>query len=97
HQFDEGFGYFGAARNYLEYSDDEIAGKDGRDEFKAGYNDYSSDGQIDLASEYNWGNSTNAAKRDRGAEVRTDFTAAAMNAFIAGRKLINEAVGNDLT
>ncbi len=97
HQFDEGFGYFGAARNYLEYSDDEIAAKDGRDEFKAGYNDYSSDGQIDLASEYNWGNSTNAAKRDRGAEVRTDFTAAAMNAFIAGRKLINEAVGNDLT
>lgn len=97
HQFDEGFGYFGAARNYLEYSDDEIAAKDGRDEFKAGYNDYSSDGQIDLASEYNWGNSTNAAKRDRGAEVRTDFTAAAMNAFISGRKLINEAVGTALT
>lgn len=97
HQFDEGFGYFGAARNYLEYSDDEIAAKGGRDEFKLGYNDYSSNGEIDLAAEYNWGNSTNAAKRDRGAEVRTDFTAAAMNAFISGRKLISEAVGTDLT
>jgi len=27
HGFDEGFGYFGAARNYLEYTDKEILGK----------------------------------------------------------------------
>ncbi|RZF80609.1 DUF4856 domain-containing protein [Pseudoalteromonas sp. CO325X] len=97
HQFDEGFGYFGAARNYLEYSDDEIAGKGGRDGFANGYHDYSNDGQIDLAAEYNWGNSTNAAKRDRGATVTTDFTAAAMNAFIAGRKIINDNVGSELS
>ncbi|GAP74924.1 hypothetical protein W04_1442 [Pseudoalteromonas sp. SW0106-04] len=97
HQFDEGFGYFGAARNYLEYSDDEIAGKGGRDGFANGYNDYDSNGQIDLAAEYNWGNSTNAAKRDRGATVTTDFTAAAMNAFIAGRKIINDNVGSELS
>ena len=93
HQFDEGFGYFGAARNYLEYSDDELAGKGGREAFASGYNDYSGDGQINLTSEYNWGNSTNAAKRDRGATVTTDFSAAAMNAFIAGRKIINDNVG----
>ncbi|WP_105201037.1 DUF4856 domain-containing protein [Pseudoalteromonas sp. T1lg10] len=96
HQFDEGFGYFGAARNYLEYSDDELAGKGGREAFASGYNDYSGDGQINLTSEYNWGNSTNAAKRDRGATVTTDFSAAAMNAFIAGRKIINDNVGADL-
>ena len=29
HGYDEGFGYFGAASDYLEYSDDEIASKDG--------------------------------------------------------------------
>lgn len=96
HQFDEGFGYFGAARNYLEYSDDEIASKGGRPEFK-GKNDYSADGLIDLGSEFNWGNSTNAAKRDRGAQMRTDFTATAMNAFIQGRKIINENVPNALS
>ncbi|WP_105264961.1 DUF4856 domain-containing protein [Pseudoalteromonas sp. T1lg76] len=96
HHFDEGFGYFGAARNYLEYSDDELAGKGGREAFASGYNDYSGDGQINLNSEYNWGNSTNAAKRDRGATVTTDFSAAAMNAFIAGRKIINDNVGANL-
>ncbi|MEO2279029.1 DUF4856 domain-containing protein [Pseudoalteromonas pernae] len=97
HQFDEGFGYFGAARNYLEYSDDEIAAKGGREAFSGSYNDYTGDGLIDLAAEYNWGNSTNAAKRDRGAAVTTDFSAAAMNAFIAGRKIINDNVGTALT
>ncbi|WP_462158711.1 DUF4856 domain-containing protein [Pseudoalteromonas sp. GB56] len=97
HHFDEGFGYFGAARNYLEYSDDEIAAAGGREAFSGSYNDYSGDGMIDLASEYNWGNSTNAAKRDRGATVTTDFSAAAMNAFIAGRKIISDNVGAELT
>ena len=29
HQWDEGYGYFGAARNYNDYTDDEIAGKGG--------------------------------------------------------------------
>ncbi|WP_105255327.1 DUF4856 domain-containing protein [Pseudoalteromonas sp. T1lg75] len=97
HHFDEGFGYFGAARNYLEYSDDEIAGKGGREAFASGYNDYSGDTLIDLKLEYNWGNSTNAAKRDRGATVTTDYSAAAMNAFIAGRKIINDNVGSALS
>ena len=99
HKFDEGYGYFGAAINYLEYSDDEIAGKGGREEFGNGYNDFDGDGKIDLNSEYNFGNSTNAAKRDRGTKGNahpTDFTAQAQLAFIEARKLINDNVGTDV-
>ncbi|MEI5638338.1 MULTISPECIES: DUF4856 domain-containing protein [unclassified Pseudoalteromonas] len=99
HKFDEGYGYFGAAINYLEYSDDEIAGKGGREEFGNGYNDFDGNGEIDLNSEYNFGNSTNAAKRDRGTKGNahpTDFTAQAQLAFIAARKLINDNVGTDV-
>lgn len=99
HKFDEGYGYFGAAINYLEYSDDEIAGKGGREEFGNGYNDFDGNGEIDLNSEYNFGNSTNAAKRDRGTKGNahpTDFTAQAQLAFIEARKLINDNVGTDV-
>ena len=90
HQYDEGFGYFGAARHYLEFSDEAIS--DG-----SASADIDGDGKIDLASEYNWGNSTNAAKRDKGAVVATDFSSAAMTAFIAGRKIINDAAPSALT
>ncbi|WP_206074085.1 DUF4856 domain-containing protein [Pseudoalteromonas rubra] len=96
HQWDEGFGYFGAARNYMSYSDDEIAGKGGRDGFSAGYNDANGDGKIDFNSEYNFGNSTNAAKRDRGTVGNakpTDLTKEAFEAFYKGRKLINSTDG----
>ncbi|WP_199886158.1 DUF4856 domain-containing protein [Pseudoalteromonas sp. T1lg23B] len=99
HQWDEGFGYFGAARNYASYTDEEIAGKGGRDGWQ-GYNDYNADGKIDLNSEYNFGNSTNAAKRDLGskdAEAPTDYSKEAFDAFFAGRKLISDNVGTELT
>lgn len=88
HQFDEGFGYFGAARDYLAYTDEEIAGSGGRAEWSEGYYDTNSDGSIDLFSEVNFGQSVNAAKRDLGATVATDYTAQAMAAFLAGRALI---------
>ncbi|GIU48920.1 MULTISPECIES: DUF4856 domain-containing protein [Shewanella] len=103
HQFDEGFGYFGAARNYLEYSDVEIAGKVTDDEGRADWNgsqDTDGDGKIDLRSEYNFGQSVNAAKRDLGTAdnaMPTDYTMQAMEAFIAGRKIINDNVGSALT
>ncbi|WP_372767061.1 DUF4856 domain-containing protein [Pseudoalteromonas sp.] len=95
HQFDEGFGYFGASRNYLEYADSEIAKKAGRENFQ-GKNDINGDGVIDLTSEFIWGNSSNAAKRDLGAEVATDLTAKAMTHFIAGRKMISDNVGKNV-
>ncbi|WP_157465907.1 DUF4856 domain-containing protein [Colwellia sp. TT2012] len=104
HQFDEGFGYFGAARDYLSYSDNEIAGKvssdeDGRSDWN-GQHDTDGDGVIDLMSEKNFGNSVNAAKRDRGSKdntAATDYTKQAMEAFLSGRKLINDRAGFALT
>jgi hypothetical protein len=99
HQFDEGFGYFGAARDYLAYSDDEIASKGGRETWQGQY-DTDGDGEIDLLSEKNFGNSVNAAKRDRGSKnnaAATDYTKQAMEAFLMGRKLINDNAGMDLS
>jgi hypothetical protein len=112
HQFDEGFGYFGAARDYLAYSDHEIAGKVKDDESNGrltwnGQHDTDGDDAIDLMSEKNFGNSVNAAKRDRGSEfladdvtpnpAATNYTKQAMDAFLMGRKLINDNAGADLT
>lgn len=82
HQWDEGFGYFGAARDYNDYTDAEIA--------SPSYADSNSDNAIDLKSEYNFAGSTNCAKRDAGSDASapTDFTRTAFDAFLAGRHLI---------
>jgi hypothetical protein len=97
HSYDEGFGYFGAARNYSGFTDDEIAGKGGRDDWQV-FNDADADGLINFKREYNFGHSQNAAKRDLGSaangEDATDFTGDIFNAWIAGRRLISTAGGN---
>ena len=95
HQFDEGYGYFGAARNYNEYTDDEVSAKGGRDDWQK-YHDTDADGMIDLAAEYNFGNSTNASKRDRGTADKTnptDFSKTVFDAFLMGRAIISDAGG----
>ncbi|MBX2812167.1 MAG: DUF4856 domain-containing protein [Myxococcales bacterium] len=88
HAWDEGFGYFGAARNYADYTDEEIAGGVTKD-----FND---DNNIDFYSEFNFGASTNAAKRDLGSspEATTDYTKDAFDAFLGGRTLIVNANGD---
>jgi hypothetical protein len=96
HQFDEAFGYFGAARDYLDYSDDEVAAKSGRDDWQL-YHDTNGDGSIDFNSEYNFGQSTNASKRDRSATVAIDLSKDAMTAFLQGRKFLNDTAGVALT
>ncbi|MBU2916768.1 cadherin repeat domain-containing protein [Psychrosphaera sp. F3M07] len=104
HQFDEGFGYFGATPDYLAYSDTEIAGKvtsddNGRSDWN-GKHDSNNDGEIDLTSEVIFGIAANAAKRDLGTASNTsptDYTAQIMNAFISGRKIINDNVGSALS
>ncbi len=95
HAWDEGFGYWGGAINYLEYSDDEIATADGRPEYSPGYNDYNGDGAIDLISEINYSASVNAGKRDRGSadSAPTDFSTTTMTAFLTGRAIIAAADG----
>lgn len=98
HQFDEGFGYFGATRDYNQYNDNEISSKvvtdaDGRADWN-GYHDTDQDSAIDLTSEFIFGNAVNAGKRDRGASVAsTDFSNAAFTAFLTGRAIINQAGG----
>jgi hypothetical protein len=95
HAWDEGFGYFGAARDYGDYTDEEIAGAGGRPAYARGYHDSDGDGAIDLRSEYNFGASTNAAKRDLGsaASAPTDFAKAIFDAFLTGRAIISSAEG----
>ena len=92
HSWDEGFGYFGAARNYNDYTDLEIRAKDGRPEYNKGFHDANGDGLIDMNSEINFAASVNAAKRDLGSadSAPTDFTKATFDAFLTGRALITQ-------
>lgn len=90
HQWDEGFGYFGAARDYNSRTDVETK--------TTAYNDTNEDGVIDVYSEYSYGHSINASKRDAGAtDAGTDFSKAAMDAFLAGRQFIQDFTGTDTT
>ena len=84
HKWDEAFGYFGAARDYLRYTDVNLAGKTAAD-FTF---DSNGDGQIDFKSEYNFGLSRNAGKRDKGGSG-VDFTKEIFQAFVTGRATIS--------
>lgn len=95
HVWDEGFGYFGATRDYANYTDDEAAGKGGRPDYETGRHDTNGDGAIDLKSEYNFHAAVNAPKRDRGSSDAdpTDFSQAAIDGFLLGRAIIDAAEG----
>jgi hypothetical protein len=87
HNWDEAFGYFGAARNYDTYSDDtlNVSG--------ANYRDENSDTKIDLRSEYNFSMmGTYTARRDRGLSPQ-DWSGDVFKAFRTGRAIIS-AKGN---
>jgi hypothetical protein len=89
HAWDEGFGYFGASINYASMSDSDI--KD------IGHADADDDGAIDLLSEKVYGHAVNAAKRDMGAVVATNYTKQAWDGFYQGRMVIDAAAGTALT
>ena len=103
HDWDEAFGYYGAARNGNEFTDDEAVGKtpgtgfpEARDAYKNGYNDANADSSIDPRSEVFLGISQNCAKRDRkdvdGDGVgETNLSKEAFDAFVLGRHVISEA------
>lgn len=84
HQWDEGFGYFGAARAYLDRTDEVN---------RSGVVDDNNDGFIDVLSEHNFGASTNAAKRDVGADpsAPVDLSGEGFTAFATGRAIITAA------
>ena len=79
HQWDEGFGYFGASRTYGAWDDATIA---------VGWADEDGDGAIDVLTEVAFGHAVNAAKRDADSVSPTDFTHEAWAGFHAGRALI---------
>lgn len=86
HHWDEAFGYFGAARDYADYTDVEIAAGE--------YRDTDNSATIDIRSEYNFGQSTNCAKRDKGTAGNsnpTNFTKEAFDAFLTGRQILRDA------
>ena len=97
HDFDEAFGYYGAARDIGDYTDDEAAGKGGRDGYADGYYDSNGDGSIDVRSEYVFGHAQNCAKRDRGSDFdddgvnNTDFSQEVLDAFLIGRQIVANA------
>ena len=91
HNYDEAFGYYGAARDIMDYTDLEARAKSGRDAYKNGYHDSDNDGSIDLTSEMVLGHAQNCAKRDVGSASRanpTDLSSEVMNAILAGRTII---------
>lgn len=87
HAWDEGFGYYGAAQDFMLYTNDEIASEGGRDDWQ-GAHDSNADGAIDLVSERFFGASLNAAKRDRGSTSMTTMGSRAFLAFHEGRSII---------
>ncbi len=90
HQWDEGFGYFGAARDYGDYSDEELAGKGGDPQRQKGHFDSDGDGALDLTSEANFGHAVNCSKRDAGAKGKADIDLSGdtWRAFLRGRARI---------
>ena len=91
HKFDEAFGYYGAARDINDYTDDEAAAKGGRDGWAMGYHDTNADGSIDLRAEFVFGHAQNCAKRDRGSNGATDYSKEAVDAFLIGRQILGNA------
>ena len=82
HYWDEAFGYFGAARDFAQYTDAQLAGSVA--DFAR---DANGDGKIDFQSEYNFAFAKSAGKRDKGV-TGVDFTKEIFDAFLTGRTLI---------
>jgi len=85
HHWDEAFGYFGAARDYANYSIEQIYAKENIDT--------NGDGYISLKSEKTLGIARNSARMDltikRKGDGNSDLAGTAIRSFIAGRHLIS--------
>ena len=94
HAFDQAFGYYGAARDNLDYTDLEVQAENGREGWQYGYHDTDADGMIDLRGEYNFTYAKNCAELDAGSSAGptpTDFSSEIMNSVIAARQIISNA------
>jgi len=88
HQWDEGFGYFGASMDYLNIADATISGK-------TYYSNVFGNDYIDLLKgEYNFGLAQYASKHDVLTGT-TDLSSEIMIAFLEGRQLIQDNFGTN--
>lgn len=83
HHFDEAFGYFGAARDFLSYSDS--------DSYTKVSIDTDGDGSISLLREKNLGLAPYTSRMDLlAADKDLDLSREVMEAFLKGRELITK-------
>lgn len=82
--WDQAFGYFGAARAYQNFSDDELASS-GSGNILPYVKDADADGFLDYTSEFNHSFARLAGARDQGSDGATDFTEDIFDAWLLGR------------
>lgn len=87
HHWDEAFGYYGAARNFHDFSDEDLVAFDDGGNYK---DNFDIDGKIDFKTEYNYHFAQMAAQRDLDSKTGTDFSRAVYDAFYEGRAAIVE-------
>lgn len=90
HHWDEAFGYFGAARDYVSnYTDEDL------NNASLSHKDANGDGKIDFGSEYNFSMMGRyAGRRDLGIAGQ-DWSGDAFKAFVKGRALISSKQSAD--
>jgi len=96
HQWDEGFGYFGAARDFGARSASQNSGDPLQRLRPFVAFDSNEDGAIDLQSEASFGAAVLAARRDSESVTPTDLSESTFRALIEGRTLIHQYAGQDL-
>lgn len=85
HHLDEAFGYYGAARNFLDFTNQEVSGYEEGLNYK---DDYLKDGKLDFKTEYNFIFARLAAERDLASHTNTDFSRSIFDAFYEARLAI---------
>ena len=78
HHLDETFGYYGAARKFHNFTDEEVAGYQDGLNYK---DNLEEDGKIDFKMEYNFAFARLAAARDLDSKTGLDFSRTIYDAF----------------
>ena len=85
HHLDEVFGYFGAARKFYAFTDEELASQNGGKKYK---DNYPQDGFINFRYEYNFTFAVMAAQIDLWSTSKTDYSKTIYDGFYYARKNI---------
>lgn len=87
HHLDEVYGYYGAARKFHDFTDEDLAayaeGGNYLDNFQV-------DGKLDFSTEYNFLFARLAAERDLGSQTHTDYSKTIFDGFYDARVAIVE-------